>query len=90
MRPYRFSRPPRALRRFKMHKVHLDNVALVPASLLPYKRQWQVIANKLASGSVLICMPPTQKPQCLILEKVALFLRNEGHQVTILPADRFV
>ena len=34
---YRINRPSRALRR---RGLKLDNIALVPASLLPFKRQW--------------------------------------------------
>ncbi len=34
---YRVTRPPRRLR-----KARLDNLVLVPASLLPFKEQWQV------------------------------------------------
>ena len=43
MKPYRFTRAPRALRKAK-----LDNVAIVPASLIPFKRQWQEYANTLS------------------------------------------
>jgi len=58
-------KPPRALR-----EARLDNVALVPGNLLPYKDQWQAIANELPEGSVLICMPPTGRPPGLVLERV--------------------
>ena len=44
MRPYRFMRPPRRLRRAG---VKLDNVTLVPARLLPLKDEWQALANAL-------------------------------------------
>jgi hypothetical protein len=84
MRSYRFTRPPRALRKAK-----LDNIALVPASLLPFREQYQEIANGLPEGSVLICLPPSQKPQRLLLERVAANLRAEGYSVTTLPVDRF-
>jgi hypothetical protein len=40
--PYHLSRPPKAVR-----KARLDNVALVPASLLPRKGKYQRIANNL-------------------------------------------
>ncbi len=45
-RPYQFRRHPRALRKSK-----LDNLALVPASLLPFKEQWQEVANSKQQGS---------------------------------------
>ena len=39
-----FGKPPRALRR---PGVHLDNLALVPASLLPFKTEWQTVEDWL-------------------------------------------
>ena len=46
------ARPSPPLRRAK-----LNNVALVPANLLPYKSQWQAIANGLADDGVLMILP---------------------------------
>jgi hypothetical protein len=76
--------PPRTLR-----KVRLDNIAIVPASLLPYKDQWQQIANALPDGDVLIYLPPTEKPQRLILERTASGLRAKGWRVTTIAAAKF-
>ena len=75
--------PRRALR-----KARLDNLALVPGDLLPLKEQWQRLANDLPEGSVLICMPPPERPQRLVLERVASNLRAEGYHVTTLLAER--
>jgi hypothetical protein len=83
MKSYRFTNPPRALRKSK-----LDNIALVPASLLPFRQQYQEIANELPEGAVLICLPPSEKPQRLVLERVAANLRAEGYRVTTLPVAR--
>ena len=54
--PYQIVRAPKAVR-----KARLDNVALVPASLLPKKGKYQTIANNLPKGGILICQ--TQKKQ---------------------------
>ena len=43
-----FGRPPAPLRR---PGVTLDNIALVPASLLPFKPTYQAIANELPRGT---------------------------------------
>jgi hypothetical protein len=83
MRPS-FTRPPRQLR-----KARLDNIALVPASLLPFKEQWQQAANNLPDGAVLICMPPNDTPQRLILERVAAIMQSEGYHVTTVPTKQF-
>ena len=84
MRRYRFTRPPSALRRAR-----LDNVAIVPASLLPFKDQWQAIANGLPDGDVLLIVPPAMRPQRGMLERMAAGMRERGKHVTTLPVERF-
>jgi hypothetical protein len=80
--PYRFSEPPEELK-----KVRLDNIALVPASLLPLKGTYQVLANRLPTGSVLVVSgtPGQQK----IMEKVRSFFREHGRQVMSVTIERF-
>ena len=86
MRYYRLTRPPNALRR---RRVQLDNVALVPASLLPYKSLWQGLANTLPTGSVLI-VSPRAKPGTATIARVGEQLKAHGHRVVTLPSERFV
>jgi hypothetical protein len=45
--------PPKALL-----KARLDNIAIVPASLLGLKALWQTTANTLPQGGVLLCHSP--------------------------------
>jgi hypothetical protein len=85
MQQYRIKRPPRALRG---PGVRLDNVALVPASLLPYKKEWQAVANGLPQGSVLVCSTTNPRQQ-KILEHVSAHLKRKGHRVRTLPAKQF-
>jgi hypothetical protein len=85
MQRSRSSKPPRVLRR---PGVLLDNVALVPASLLPFKKEWQPVANRLPSGSVLLCSM-TSARQKKILEQVSAHLKRKRRCVTTLPAQRF-
>ena len=80
MRRHRFARPPRALRR---RSVHLDNVALVPASLLPFKDEWQAVANGLPAGGVLVCLPRQEKHR-RIVRSVATQLRARGTPVAVV------
>ncbi len=83
--PYPFSNPPKAIRRAR-----LDNIALVPASLLYQKGKYQRIANNLPKNSVLICQT-NQKPRLnAILTKVTSFLRENGHMVRILDYSLLV
>jgi hypothetical protein len=84
MRQYRFRRPPAALR-----KAQLDNIALVPASMLPFKQQWQRMANRLPKGSTLIILPATMNRQRQTCESVAQHLRKAGKPVTTVSAEHF-
>ena len=84
MSVYRVTRPPRRIRKAK-----LDNLALVPASLLPFKDQWQEVANRKAGEHVLIVLPKAEKRPRRVLERVAAHLREKGHQVTTLSAEEF-
>src|SRR5437868_6686403 len=79
--PYRFREPPA-----KLKKARLDNIALVPASLLPLKGTYQPIANTLPTGSVL-CVPGTLRQQ-KIMTMVTKFFRDHGRQVITLPIER--
>jgi hypothetical protein len=87
MRTYRFAKPPRALRR---PGVQLDNITLVPASMLPYKKEYLQIANHLPKGSVLLCSKTANLRQQRILECVSAHLRSLGRRVLTVPAERFV
>ncbi len=80
--PYhiQIGKPPRAIRKAK-----LDNIALVPASLLFRKGKYQTIANNLPGQGVLICETHKKGQTSLILERVADFFRQRGHFVKTLP-----
>lgn len=78
--PYSIGNPPKALRKAK-----LDNIALVPASLLYQKGKYQTIANNLPGRGVLICQAEKQERITTILEQVASFFRKKGHFVRTLP-----
>ncbi len=80
--PYHFSEPPARLK-----KARFDNIALVPASLLPLKKTYQSVANRLPNGSIL-CVETASPRQKRILESVVLFLRSHGHNVMTLPIER--
>jgi hypothetical protein len=82
MMPRRFSRPPRALR-----KAQLDNLVLVPASLLPFKAEYQEIANELPGGTTLIVLPEDDEAQRQRLESVAATLQAKGRPVVKLVSD---
>lgn len=76
---YRFTTPPQTLR-----KARLDNIAIVPASQLPFKNIWQAKANTLPIGSVLLYHFPKHKSFQQIMQKVQELFEAKGHRVTIL------
>ena len=82
---YRFMRPPKAIRR---PSVQLDNVALVPGNLPPYKNQYQEIANGLPKGDILIVLPQELSSR-RAFEKTAVQLKNKGHRIATISAERF-
>ena len=79
-----FTRPPKALRRARP-----DNLALVPASLLPFKAIYQQLANDLPTGATLIVLPKAPGKPGQTLGNVASQLVAKGHQVTVV-AERVV
>ena len=83
MNRYTFTRPPRALRRARP-----DNLALVPASLLPFKEIYQQIANDLPVGATLIVVDQTAGKPGQTLGNVATQIKAKGHQVRVVSANR--
>ena len=76
------SPPPRALKRAKF-----DNLALVPASLLPFKATWQRMASELPTGSILMIFPDSRSPRSDALEQIKASFEATGRAVKILPAS---
>ena len=80
-----WSRPPRPLR-----KTRLDNIALVPASLLPYRARYQAIANRLPAGDVLIILPEPPSPERQLLENTAALFQAKGKHVMTIGVGRLL
>jgi hypothetical protein len=79
--PYQISEPPARLK-----KARLDNIALVPASLLSLKGIYQNVANSYPTGSVL-CVPGTIK-QKKIVATITQFFRDHGRSVITMPIEK--
>jgi hypothetical protein len=69
--------------------VQFHNPALVPASLLPFKDEWQHLADSLAPGDALLVIPATETPLKGSMRKVASTLRARGRTIATVSADRF-
>jgi len=78
-------RGPRA--RHRPH-VRLDNIALVPAHLLPRKAEYQAIANQLPAGDILLVLPPPDSREHSTMQRIAQVFRAKGRHVTVLTEER--
>ena len=82
---YRFTHPPKALR-----KAQLDNIAIVPASMLPLKGSVQHLLTNLPQGAVFLCHATANAKQKQVLERVGEVFKQQGHVVTTLSLEQVV
>jgi hypothetical protein len=87
MRSSSWRRGPRAVRR---PQVRLDNLTLVPASLLQRKADYEALANELPRGEVLLVLPPADSPERTTMQRLAQLFRAKGRPVTVLTEERLV
>jgi hypothetical protein len=76
---YRLTNPPQALL-----KARLDNIAIVPASMLPLTQTLKEKVNTLPKGGVFLCYATENTRQQKILERVEETFREQGHVVRSL------
>jgi hypothetical protein len=80
---YRLTNPPKALLKAK-----LDNIAIVPASMLPLPQTLKEKVNTLPKGGVFLCYAQENTRQQKILERVGETFRQRGHAVMNLPVEQ--
>jgi hypothetical protein len=73
---YRLTNPPKALL-----KARLDNIAIVPASMLPLPQTLKEKVNTLPKGGVFLCYARENSRQRRIIERVEETFREHGHAV---------
>jgi len=73
---YKLTNPPKALL-----KARLDNIAIVPASILPFKKTLQELINNLPQGAVFLCHAEENTRQRKLLERVEETFRQQGYLV---------
>ena len=73
---YRLTNPPKALL-----NAQLDNIALVPASMLPLTETLKEKVNTLPKGGVFLCYAQENSRQKKILERIEETFREQGHVV---------
>ena len=77
-RDYRYvmTNPPKALL-----NARLDNIAIVPASMLPLTQILKEKVNTLPKGGVFLCYAQENRRQRKILERVEKTFKEHGHAV---------
>ena len=70
--------------------VRVENLALVPASLLPHKATYQRLANQLPAGAVLVVLHTEDTAEKQTLQTAAARLLAKGHPVTTLSVDELL
>jgi hypothetical protein len=73
---YRLTNPPKALLNARM-----DNIAIVPASMLPLTETLKGKVNTLPKGGVFLCYAQENSRQRKILERVGETFKQQGHTV---------
>jgi hypothetical protein len=73
---YVITNPPKALL-----KARMDNIAIVPASMLPLTQTLKERVNTLPKGGVFLCYAKENSRQRKILERVGETFREHGHTV---------
>jgi hypothetical protein len=74
---YTLTHPPEALL-----KARLDNIMIVPASMLPLTKTLKEKVKTLPKGGVFLCYAKENSRQRKILERVEETFREHGHEVT--------
>ena len=80
---YHFTKPPKAL-----FKSKLDNIAIVPASMLPFTKTIQQVLNNLPKEAVFLCHAEENIRQRTLLERVEEIFRQQGHAVMNLSMEQ--
>ena len=82
---YRLTNPPKALL-----KARMDNIAIVPASMLPLTETLKERINTLPSGAVLLCYAEENTRQRKILARVEETFRDTGIRLCIYRWGRCI
>ena len=84
-RPFRYklTRPPRAIR-----QATLDNIAIVPASMLTDKEDLKEKVKKFPRRQVFLYHTKENTKQRQLLERVREVFRHFGYAVTLLPMEQ--
>jgi hypothetical protein len=71
-------------------RAKLDNIAIVPASMLASKESLKEQVNKLPRGEVFLCHTKENAKQRKVLERMKAVFRRLGYGVTLLPMEHAI
>jgi len=66
----------------------MDNIAIVPASMLPLTATLKEKVNTLPKGGVVLCYAAENSRQKKLLERVGETFKQHGHAVLHLPVEQ--
>jgi len=66
----------------------MDNIAIIPASMLPLTKIVKEKVNTLPKGGVFLCYAQENSRQRKILERVEETFRQQGHAVRSMPMEQ--
>jgi hypothetical protein len=69
-------------------KARRDNIAIVPASMLPLTETLKEKVDTLPQGGVVLCYTAENTRQRKLLERVGETFRQHGHAVMNLPVEQ--
>ena len=69
-------------------KARLDNIAIVPASMLPFTKTLQEVLKHLPKGAVFLCHVEENTRQRKLLERVEETFREQGHAVRSMSMEQ--
>jgi hypothetical protein len=69
-------------------RARLDNIAIVPASILESQESLKEQVKKLPRGQVFLCHIKENTKQRRMLERVKEVFRRFGYAVTLLPMEQ--
>jgi hypothetical protein len=81
---YRLTNPPKALL-----KARMDNIVIVPASMLPLTQTLKEKVNTLPKGGVFLCYAKENSRQRKILKRVEETFREHGHAIRSMPMEQY-
>jgi hypothetical protein len=79
---YQLTKPPKAL------GTTFDNIAIVPASILPFRKSLHELINNLPPGAVFLCHSQENSGQRQLLERVGQRFRQQGYAVKAMSTHQ--